>query len=110
MATASFDFCVDALAAQLGFDRVVCTRSAWSERQTLTGQIAGANCYGQEKVRRLQEHFGDERPGWLVHGYSDHHSDIPFLSWVDRPVAVNPTRKMRGIARRMGIEIVAWDA
>jgi HAD superfamily hydrolase (TIGR01490 family) len=109
MATASFDFYVEPLAGQLGFDHVVCTRAAWTERETLTGQLAGPNCYGEEKVRRLQEHFGAQRTDWYIHGYTDHHSDISFLAWVDRPVAVNPARKMLKLATKLNITVVDWD-
>jgi phosphatidylglycerophosphatase C len=109
MATASFDFYVDRLAEQLGFDHVVCTRAVWTERGTLTGNIAGRNCYAEEKVRRLQAHFMGQRQDWYIHGYTDHHSDVSFLAWVDRPVAVNPTTKMLGLAKQSAFEIVEWD-
>jgi HAD superfamily hydrolase (TIGR01490 family) len=109
MATASFDFYVERLAQQLGFDHVVCTRAAWTERETLTGQLAGPNCYGEEKVRRLQEYFGAQRKAWYIHGYSDHHSDVSFLAWVDRPVAVNPARRMLNLARKLNFALVDWD-
>jgi HAD superfamily hydrolase (TIGR01490 family) len=108
MATASFDFYVERLAEQLGFDHVMCTQTEWTERGTLTGNIAGRNCYAEEKVRRLQTHFGAHRQDWYIHGYTDHHSDVSFLAWVDRPVAVNPTRRMFGLAKQSGFEIVEW--
>jgi phosphatidylglycerophosphatase C len=109
MATASFDFYVEKLAEKLGFDEVVCTRAAWTQDGTLTGRIAGCNCYGEEKLRRLQERFAGQRHDWYMHGYTDHHSDIAFLGWVDRPVAVNPTRKMLRLAKQSAFEIVVWD-
>jgi HAD superfamily hydrolase (TIGR01490 family) len=109
MATASFDFYVERLAARMGFDHVICTRAAWTAQDTLTGQLAGRNCYGEEKVRRLKEHFGSNRLEWYIHGYSDHHSDVAFLAWVDRPVAVNPARKMSTFAKQLNFDVADWD-
>jgi len=109
IATASFDFYVEPLAGELGFDHVVCTHAAWTEGGTLTGQLASRNCYGEEKLRRLQEHFGAHRKEWYLHGYSDHHSDASFLAWVDRPVAVNPERKLLKLARRLNYTVVEWE-
>jgi len=107
LATASFDFYVDRLGQMLGFDQVVCTRAAW-EAGNLAGTIDGANCHGEEKVRRLNAHFGAQRGGCRVLAYTDHHSDLPLLQWADEPVAVNPTRRLAALARRLGMPIQDW--
>lgn len=97
------------LGKALGFDRVVCTHASWSAAGNLDGKLLGQNCYGVEKVRQLQMIFGEDRAGWRVHAYSDHHSDLPLILWSDVRVAVNPTRLLKSKAREHNIEIVAWD-
>jgi phosphoserine phosphatase len=42
--------------------------------------------------------------------YSDSYSDVPFLEAVGRPVAANPDRKLRRIARERGWEVVRFAA
>ena len=61
LATASFDFYVEPLGRELGFEAVVATRAAWDEDGRLLGRIDGENCYGAEKLRRLEEALPDLR-------------------------------------------------
>lgn len=61
-----------------------------------TGQVAGTPCYRDGKVTRLrswmQEHNQTLQGSWF---YSDSHNDLPLLSIVDHPVAVNPDDSLR---------------
>ena len=61
-----------------------------------TGNVAGTPCYREGKVLRLkswmQEHGESLRDSWF---YSDSHNDLPLLSIVDHPVAVNPDDILR---------------
>lgn len=61
-----------------------------------TGQVAGTPCYRDGKVTRLrswmQEHNQTLQGSWF---YSDSHNDLPLLSIVDHPVAVNPDDTLR---------------
>ena len=109
MVTASLDFYVEELGRRLGFDAVICTRSTWDDRERLTGSLDGDNCYGAVKLELVNEYFGQERSQWYTLGYSDHHSDLPLLSWVDEAIAVNPTGKLFEIATRQGYEIQDWN-
>ena len=109
MATASFDFYTQELGHRLGFDKVICTQSSWDETNKLQGKIHGENCYGQNKLARLTEYFGAQRNELHLIGYTDHHSDAPFLQWVDQAVAVNPTHKLRKIAMQQGFAIEDWE-
>ena len=110
MVTASLDFYVEELGRRLGFETVLCTRSSWDESVKLSGELEGDNCYGRAKLARLEDYFGDRRKDWLTIGYSDHHSDLPLLSWVDTAVAVNPTAKLRKLAKMNGYEIQDWES
>jgi HAD superfamily hydrolase (TIGR01490 family) len=61
-----------------------------------TGLVAGTPCYRDGKVTRLrswmQEHNQTLQGSWF---YSDSHNDLPLLSIVDHPVAVNPDDTLR---------------
>jgi len=109
LATASFDFYVERLGRELGFDAVIATRSAWDESGRLLGRIDGENCYGAEKLRRLEEALPDLRGSYRVVAYSDSHVDLPLLCWADSGVAVNPSRRLRRRARSGGLDVVDWN-
>lgn len=110
LATASFDFYVEQLGKQLGFDTIICTQSLWDKNNKLTGEIDGNNCYGINKLNRLISSFEKNRSTHLFIGYSDHHSDQPFLAWVDHAVAVNPTKKLQEIALKNNFSIEDWNS
>lgn len=109
LVTASFDFYVRELADQLGIESLICTRSMWDGTGKLKGKINGHNCYGPEKLKQLISHFGNQRDQWYLIGYSDHHSDSGLLNWVDRAVAVNPTRKLKAAILAKGYPTEDWD-
>jgi HAD superfamily hydrolase (TIGR01490 family) len=110
LATASFDFYVEPLGRELGFDSVVATRSAWDRGGRLLGRIDGENCYGAEKLRRLEEALPGLRSNYRVVAYSDSHVDLPLLRWAHEGVAVNPSRRLRRRARSGGLDVVDWNA
>ena len=107
LATASLDFYVEAIGAGLGFDDVIATRADWTDAGTLSGKFATANCYGEEKLRRVKAVYEAERNSPSVVAYSDHHADLPLLRWADRAFAVNPTRTLAAAAE--SITIVDWN-
>ncbi len=108
LASASFDFYVKKLGNQLGFDTIICTRSKWNEQKKLIGKIDGYNCYGHNKLKRLVELIDTSRNNIFRIGYTDHHSDQPLLEWVDKAIAVNPTKKLQQIALNKKYIIVDW--
>ncbi len=109
LASASFDFYVENIARQLGFDTIICTRSTWDNQDRLTGKIDGYNCYGVNKLNRLIDCLGRDRTELFIIGYSDHHSDKPFLDWVNQAIVVNPTKKLQEIALQNNFAIENWD-
>ena len=110
IASAAVDLICDAMARELGFDGVICTRMDWGDDGHLKRTLDGENCYGDEKLRRVEEFFGGERPSGPIVFYSDHHTDLPCLNWADRGVAVNPSARLRKLAPDNNVEIVDWDA
>lgn len=108
LATASFDFYVNPLAASLGFDGVICTKSLWN-KNTLCGAIDGQNCYGQHKYDRVVEFLGQDPEPCHTVAYSDHHSDLALLLWAREAYAVNPSRKLEKLAMQHGISVLDWN-
>lgn len=110
MATASMDWYAESIGTQLGFDLVIGTQSVWQD-DILQPAIEGENCYGENKRQMILEAFEThaiERTGKTVYAYTDHVSDMPFLHWADKPVAVNPSKKLRLKAEVEHIPIEMW--
>jgi HAD superfamily hydrolase (TIGR01490 family) len=109
LASASFDFYVKNLGHQLGFEVIVCTQPSWNKHNKLTGKINGQNCYGKYKLKRLIEILGIDKNDITTIAYTDHHSDAPLLEWVDRAIAVNPTKKLHQMALKKKYMIADWN-
>lgn len=78
LVSASLDLYVRPWALAAGFDDVFCSALEYRDGAA-TGRLEGANCRGEEKVRRMQEKYGDL--GRLVlHGYGDSPDDRHFLA------------------------------
>lgn len=108
LATASFDFYAIKLGEQLGFDTVICTKSCWDKDNRLMGDIDGDNCYSRYKLEKVSTYLKDNVKNTYAILYTDHHSDLPLMDWVDEGIAVNPTKKMREIAILHKFEIRDW--
>ena len=109
LATASFDIYVEDLAKQLGFDTFVCTRAEFDPEGRLSGKVLGENCYGEAKLRAIEQHLPRLAKKYHVIAYSDHHIDMPLLLWADRGVAVNPSPRLRKLAASRGLSTIDWD-
>jgi len=74
--------------------------------------LAGFNCYGAEKVRRIEEAFGTALV-W-AHGYSDSYADAPMLERCEKRVLVSPTpAHLSAYEKRLGksgFTCVDWRA
>jgi HAD superfamily phosphoserine phosphatase-like hydrolase len=77
--SASPDFLLCEIADRLGF-RLIAT-----EGNILTGEITGPNCYGEEKVRRLEREIGVNS---CEEFYSDSLSDAPLASIAEKAFLV----------------------
>lgn len=110
LATAANDFYLKALAEKLGIADVIATRSRW-EQGHLLARISGENCHGRSKLDMI-EAFLDEadlgRANTHIRFYSDHVSDRPVFEWADDPIAVNPSRRLRSLARKERWKILNW--
>src|SRR5919112_2511666 len=83
------------LADVLGFDDVIATRYATSDDGTYDGTFDGEFVWGPGKLRAITE-WAKERGVDLAESwaYSDSFYDLPMLSAVGHPVAVNPDPRL----------------
>jgi HAD superfamily hydrolase (TIGR01490 family) len=109
IASAAVDLIVAPMAEALGFDGYISTNLQWDADGRLMAPLDGENCYGEEKLRRVEAYFDGVRPAGPISFYSDHVTDLPCLVWADRGVAVNPNPPLRRQAPTSGVEIVDWD-
>ena len=105
LATASVDVYMEFAARELGFDHLVATATGpgWPPR------ITGENCWGREKVRRIERLPEYDQTDWSrSFAYSDHVSDAPLFELCGTAVAVNPHSKLLRLAGRRGWTVVNW--
>jgi len=68
-------------AAQAGFDAVLATELAFRDER-FSGSLAGPNCWGPQKIARLQHWFGNSPPQTL-YAYGDSRGDREMLALAD---------------------------
>jgi HAD superfamily hydrolase (TIGR01490 family) len=110
LATAAPALYIEPLARRLGIAHVAATGGVYAAG-SLTHRIAGANCYGVEKLATigavLQEH-GIERGDAHIRFFTDHASDRAVCEWADEVFAVNPSPAMARLARQRHWPILDW--
>jgi phosphatidylglycerophosphatase C len=79
--TASPESVVAPFARGLGCDRIIATQLEFDDADRVTGRLAGPNCRGEEKVRRLREVFGPDVH--LEAAYGDTSGDHAMLALAD---------------------------
>jgi len=99
--SASTQYAVGPLAAYLGIPGQYVSTHLESQDGRLTGRIVPPLCHGQGKVvwaeRFAAEHGADLSVSYF---YTDSITDLPLLERVGHPVAVNPDRKLRRLAKQ----------
>ena len=96
LASASLDAYLEPLGALLGADEIVCTRLERDANGLLTGRLAGANCRGPEKARRVRTLLQARGlAGAEVWAYGDSADDDALLASVDHPLRVDGVRVVR---------------
>ena len=106
LASSSFRTLIEPIAEHLGADDVIATEIAFRDG-VATGFLRTVPPYRRGKRLRVMEYIasGGQKMADVVF-YSDHHDDLPLLYAAGKAVAVNPTRKLRRIARREGWEVL----
>ncbi len=107
LVSGALDFLMTRLASYLGATGVIANRLEIKDR-VATGRIQRPVVAGPEKARLIREHAA-------AHGhdladcsaYSDSYSDVPMLSVVGHPAAVNPDIRLGRLARSYGWPVLA---
>ena len=93
LASASLDPYLVPLGRSLGVDAVVCTVLERGADGRLTGRLAGANCRGAEKARRVRGWLREnDLAGAELWAYGDSSGDDELLALADRPLRVDGIR------------------
>jgi len=108
--TATSEFLTAPIAELLGIKHLIASNVERDAQGNYTGRSFGIPSYQEGKVRRLQEwcldqgrSLEDYKDVWF---YSDSHNDLPLLSKVNHPVAVNPDAKLLQHAREKNWPVV----
>jgi HAD superfamily hydrolase (TIGR01490 family) len=105
--TATNGFVTAPIAAAYGIEHLIATLPEFTDGR-YTGRFVGTPCFRDGKVARLEEwlaaqHY-DLAGSWF---YSDSHNDLPLLSRVAHPVAVDPDDTLALHAREKGWPIIS---
>lgn len=82
--SASLDIYLKPWAKALDFDHVICSRLETTEKEVITGKLQGSNCWGPEKVRRLEQTCGPTN-SYTLYAYGDSRGDKELLELADHP-------------------------
>jgi HAD superfamily hydrolase (TIGR01490 family) len=105
----ALDFLMRLLAEHLGATDVIANRLEIKDRFA-TGKLLRPVVAGPEKARLIREHArsrGHDLDECFA--YSDSYSDVPMLSVVGHPAAVNPDRKLSLLANAYHWPIIQVD-
>jgi HAD superfamily hydrolase (TIGR01490 family) len=110
LVSGALDFLMKRLAEHLGGASFIANRLEIKDGYA-TGKLLRPVVAGPEKARLVREH-AREGGHDLDHcfGYSDSYSDVPMLSVVGHPVAVNPDMRLARLARAYAWPIVSLEA
>ncbi|MDH3688993.1 MAG: HAD family phosphatase [Gammaproteobacteria bacterium] len=106
MITATIHFVASPIASTFGMEHLLASEATLVNGQ-FDGTLSGVPCFQGGKVDRLQAWIRKQdkslHDSWF---YSDSHNDLPLLSKVDHPVAVDPDPTLAEHASRHGWSIV----
>lgn len=101
--SASPDFYLKKVKDELGFSKLICTETRLENGNLF---ISGKNCYGNNKILKLQSEYGSNVNWKDSYCFSDHSSDIKLLSLFGNAFIVN-NKMIRN--RDLNIKSVIWD-
>lgn len=83
LVSASLDVYLEDWGHSQGFHDVICSGLEVDDRECVTGNLAGVNCHGAEKVRRVKAWLAENDFLGTAYSYGDSSADIPLLRFVD---------------------------
>ena len=98
--TATNRFISTPIAVEFGVPHLIATEPEEIDGR-YTGGVVGPPCFREGKVEKLEAWLADAVPEetWF---YSDSHNDLPLLTRVHHPVAVNPDEILAAVASERG--------
>jgi putative phosphoserine phosphatase/1-acylglycerol-3-phosphate O-acyltransferase len=101
---------VEPAAADLGIDHVLCTHLE-VENGKFTGGVVSPTCFGQGKVDAAED-LASKTGADLDNSffYSDSTDDLLLLERIGHPRALNPSTKLRNVARDRGWEVANFGS
>ncbi len=105
--TATNRFVTEPIVKLYGIDNLLATTPEMKDGQ-YTGRFIDTPCFQAGKVKQLQDWL--QLTSHSLQGscfYSDSHNDLPLLSLVEKPIAVDPDEKLRLIAQQSGWPIIS---
>jgi phosphatidylglycerophosphatase C len=83
LVSASLDIYLEPWAKTAGFDYCITSSLVVDANGAITGRLLDGNCFGEEKVRRIQHLLDKIGTPSRSYAYGDSEGDIPMLSMVD---------------------------
>lgn len=109
LVSGALDFLMTRLADHLGATHVIANRLEIKDNYA-TGRLLRPVVAGPEKARLIREHARDHGHDLNdCFAYSDSYSDVPMLSVVGYPAAVNPDSRLHRLARTYGWPVLTLD-
>ncbi|MEI7968662.1 MAG: HAD family hydrolase [Betaproteobacteria bacterium] len=109
--TATNSFVTRPIAREFGIENLVATDPAENAAGEFTGGVEGVPAFREGKVTRVEQWLSGHGLGWHSFDetwfYSDSLNDLPLLSMVSRPVAVDPDETLKQHALAKGWEIIS---
>jgi len=110
--TATNSFVTAPIAREFGIEHLIATEPVQAGGE-FTGAVAGTPCFREGKITQLElwlkgrgqtlQSFGESR------FYSDSLNDLPLLTRVTHPVAVDPDDTLRAHAQQHGWQIISLE-
>ena len=108
--TATNRFITGPIAAELGVEHLIAVELEVDENGNYTGKPTGVPSYQDGKITRLNDWLAQRGETLASYGksffYSDSRNDIPLLSIVSHPVAVDPDATLQAHAEEQGWPVI----
>ncbi len=108
--TATNSFVTAPIAREFGVEHLIATDPEEKEGE-FTGRVAGVPSFREGKVLRMESWLAERGWTWESFGtswfYSDSLNDLPLLSKVKQPVAVDPDATLRAHAEKQGWAVIS---
>jgi HAD superfamily hydrolase (TIGR01490 family) len=109
LASAALAPIVARLAARLPVDGWLATELAPPVDGAFAGRLNGPVRHGPAKLEALVDYADTRFTVWhLEHAFTDHESDLALLEAARRPIAVNPSPRLKRIARERRWPVAPW--